>query len=67
MTTDEAAWLRQGENLSRSTLIELFFDLAFVFALTELSFTLAAHLTWVGAWQVLVLTMAVWWTWSVTT
>lgn len=68
MTTDEtAAWLRQGENLSRSTLIELFFDLAFVFALTELSFTLAARLTWVGAWQVLVLTMAVWWTWSVTT
>jgi len=67
MTTDEAAWLRQGENLSRSTLIELFFDLAFVFALTELSFTLAARLTWMGAWQVLVLTMAVWWTWSVTT
>jgi low temperature requirement protein LtrA len=68
MTTDEtAAWLRQGENLSRSTLIELFFDLAFVFALTELSVTLAARLTWGGAWQVLVLTMAVWWTWSVTT
>lgn len=68
MTTDDsAAWLRQGENLQRSTLIELFFDLAFVFALTELSATLAARLTWFGAWQVLLLTMAVWWTWSVTT
>ena len=45
-------WLRQGENLQRSTLIELFFDLAFVFALTQLSVTLAAHLTWGSAYRI---------------
>jgi low temperature requirement protein LtrA len=68
MTSNDAAgWLRQGETLQRSTLIELFFDLAFVYGMTQLSATLAKHLTWANAYQVLVLTMAVWWTWSVTT
>jgi low temperature requirement protein LtrA len=60
-------WLRQGEDLQRSTLIELFFDLAFVLALTQLSVTLAAHLTWGNAYEALLLTMAIWWAWSVTT
>jgi low temperature requirement protein LtrA len=68
MPANEAArWLRQGEDLQRSTLIELFFDLVFVFALTQLSATLAAHLDWANAFKTLLLTMAVWWVWSVTT
>jgi low temperature requirement protein LtrA len=64
--SESARWLRQGETLQRSTLIELFFDLAFVFALTQLSITLLEDLTWRGAYKILLLTMAVWWTWSVT-
>jgi low temperature requirement protein LtrA len=68
MTADETeAWLRKGETLQRSTLIELFFDLAFVFGLTQLSNALADHLTWTNAFHVLLLTMALWWAWSVTT
>jgi low temperature requirement protein LtrA len=68
MPANEAArWLRQGEDLQRSTLIELFFDLVFVFALTQLSATLAANLDWSNAFKTLLLTMAVWWVWSVTT
>jgi low temperature requirement protein LtrA len=63
---ESTRWLRQGETLQRSTLIELFFDLAFVFALTQLSITLINDLTWGGAYRILLLTMAVWWTWSVT-
>src|SRR5215469_6512721 len=68
MASDEesAKWLRQGETLQRSTLIELFFDLAFVFAFTQLSITLEDDLSWGGAYRILLLTMAVWWTWSVT-
>ena len=68
MTANETArWLRQGEDLQRSTLIELFFDLAFVLAITQLSVTLYAHLTWENAYKVVLLTMAIWWVWSVTT
>ncbi len=64
---DAARWLRKGEDLQRSTLIELFFDLVFVFALTQLSAALAAHLTVSNAFKTLLLTMAIWWVWSVTT
>jgi low temperature requirement protein LtrA len=63
---ESETWLRQGETLQRSTLIELFFDLAFVFAFTQLSITLVNDLSWGGAYRILLLTMAVWWTWSVT-
>jgi low temperature requirement protein LtrA len=66
-TSEPHGWLRRGEPPQRSTLIELFFDLAFVFALTQLSVALVNDLTWAGAYRVLLLTMAVWWTWSVTT
>ncbi|WP_326561186.1 low temperature requirement protein A [Micromonospora sp. NBC_01796] len=48
------------------TYIELFFDLVFVFTLFRLSQTLMAHLDWVGAFQTLILLMAVWWVWSYT-
>lgn len=43
--------------------IELFFDLVFVFAVTELSHGLVEHFTQAGAWQTLVLMLAVWWVW----
>lgn len=43
--------------------IELFFDLVFVFAITQLSHALIAHPTPFGVFGVAVLTMAVWWVW----
>lgn len=55
-----------GEH-ARVTTIELFFDLVFVFAVTQLSHSLLAHLTWQGALQTGVLMLAVWWAWIYTT
>ncbi len=51
---------------SRVTYIELFFDLVFVFAITQLAHRLLAHLTIVGAVETLVLLFAVWWVWIYT-
>ena len=46
--------------------LELFFDLVFVFAVTQLSHYLLAHHTLAGALQTLVMFMAVWWAWIYT-
>lgn len=59
-------WTRRGGGLARSTFLELFFDLVFVLALTQLSSSLVDHLNWSGAYRTLVLVMAVWWTWAIT-
>lgn len=48
------------------TYIELFFDLVFVFAITQLSQHLLTHLTIQGALQTLLLFMAVWGSWIYT-
>lgn len=47
--------------------VELFFDLVFVFAITQISHTLLADLTWMGALKAAMLLMAVWWAWNFTT
>jgi low temperature requirement protein LtrA len=52
---------------SRVTNAELFFDLVFVFAVTQLSHTLLHHFTALGAVQVTLLFLAVWWVWVYTT
>ena len=46
--------------------MELFFDLVYVFAVTQLSHTLVQHLTVRGAVETLVLFLAVWWAWNYT-
>ena len=51
---------------SRVTYAELFFDLVFVFAVTQISHTLLAHFTPLGALQVMLLFLAVWWVWVYT-
>jgi len=48
---------------SRVTYAELFFDLVFVFAVTQISHTLLGRFTPLGAVQVTVLFLAVWWVW----
>ena len=47
--------------------IELFFDLVFVFAMSQLSHHLLTHLDWRGAGQTLVLLLAVFTVWGFTT
>lgn len=51
---------------SRVTFVELFFDLVFVFAVTQISHTLLHHFTPLGALHVAVLFLAVWWVWVFT-
>ena len=47
--------------------LELFFDLIFVFAVTQLSHFLLADLTLLGAFKSVLLFGAVWWSWMYTT
>src|SRR5690349_4790953 len=58
---------RQDGEHSRVTSFELFFDLVFVFAVTQISHTLATHLDAEGAVHATVLLLAVWWAWMYTT
>ena len=58
---------RAGAEGNRVTYLELFFDLVFVFAITQLSHTLLDHLTVRGAVEITVLLMATWWIWMYTT
>lgn len=51
---------------SRVTNAELFFDLVFVFAVTQVSHTLLNHFTPLGAVEVTLLFLAVWWVWVYT-
>jgi low temperature requirement protein LtrA len=51
----------------RASTLELFYDLVFVFAITQVSHLLLEHLTWAGAGQALVVLLAVWWSWNYTT
>lgn len=47
--------------------LELFFDLVFVFAVTQVSHRLIEHLTWQGAAESALLLLVVWWSWNYTT
>jgi low temperature requirement protein LtrA len=47
----------------RVTPLELFFDLVFVFALTQVTGFLSNHLTWVGMLQGVALLAVLWWAW----
>jgi low temperature requirement protein LtrA len=63
MATTRADLQRRPGDPPRATFLELFFDLAFVVALTQLSHGLIQHLRWSGALQTLVLLLAVWFVW----
>lgn len=58
--------VKQGHAHHRVTFVELFFDLVFVFAVTQLSHTLLEHFTPLGAAQTLLLLFAVWLIWVYT-
>ena len=54
---------REGHHHHRVEFIELFFDLVFVFAVTQLSHGLLEHLDAPGAVKTAFLLAAVWWVW----
>jgi low temperature requirement protein LtrA len=63
----EPALLRAGAHgHHRVGFAELFFDLVFVFAITQLSHGLLAHLSPLGVAQTALLMAAVWWLWIYT-
>src|SRR5215469_14170101 len=57
---------RQAGIHGKVTNIELFFDLVFVYAITQLSHTLLRDISLSGATHVLLLFLAVWWVWIFT-
>ena len=52
---------------AHATTLELFYDLVFVFAITQISHLLIGHLTWEGAGQAALVLLVVWWAWNYTT
>lgn len=59
--------LRPRDGAAKVVPIELFFDLVYVFAITQLSHLLLEHLGAAGAARTLLLTLAVWWAWMYAT
>ena len=57
---------RGAHEHARVTNVELFFDLVFVFAVTQLSHSLLKNLTPLGAARTALLFLAVWWVWIYT-
>ena len=51
----------------RASSLELFYDLVFVFAITQVSHLLLTHLTWAGVLQSAIVLLAVYWSWNYTT
>ena len=60
---DDLVRSRDGGDAHKVTFVELFFDLVFVFAVTQISHGLIAHPSAETLVQTLVLTLAVWWVW----
>ncbi|WP_423068755.1 low temperature requirement protein A [Devosia sp. CN2-171] len=54
---------RRAGRHAEVTSVELFFDLVFVIAVTQVSHSLLEHLTWVGALQSAMLLLTIWWAW----
>jgi low temperature requirement protein LtrA len=57
----------RGEGEQRATPFELFFDLVYVFAVTQLSHYLLADISWSGAAQTAFMLVALYWAWNYTT
>lgn len=57
---------RHAHEHARVTYVELFFDLVFVFAVTQLSHAVIGHPTGLGLLHATLLLLAVWWAWVFT-
>jgi low temperature requirement protein LtrA len=58
--------VEEGEEFNADSL-ELFFDLVYVFAVTQISHLLLSHLSWQGAGQSALILLVIWWAWQFTT
>src|SRR6187401_2267373 len=68
MTGRPPSLIRAADDAAhRVSFFELFFDLVYVFAITQLSHGLLEHLDLQGFAQTLILLLAVWWAWVYTT
>src|SRR5919197_5974666 len=68
MTTALRASMRRDPGVEqRTTNLELFYDLVFVFAVTQVSHLLLEHLDWTGVGQSVLVLLVVWWSWNYTT
>jgi low temperature requirement protein LtrA len=66
MTGARSLLRARGQDSGRVGMVELFFDLVFVFAVTQLSHLLLAHPTPGGVLHAGLLLLAVWWVWIYT-
>src|SRR5688572_27518910 len=58
--------VRVADHHNKVSFVELFFDLVFVFAITQISHTLLEHFSALGLAQAVLLLGAVWWVWIYT-
>ena len=58
---------RDAGEEQRATTLELFYDLVFVFAITQVSHLLLDDLSWTGAGKATLCLLVVWWAWNYTT
>ena len=67
-TSDRPRHLRsRDEGEQPTTIVELFFDLVYVFAVTQISHVLIEHLDLAGVGRAVFLLFVVWWAWIYTT
>ena len=62
-TVEEAASRSDEEVEERVAPLELFFDLVFVFAITQVTTLMSEHPTWEGLAQGMLVLAAIWWAW----
>jgi low temperature requirement protein LtrA len=58
---------RSAGEETRATTLELFYDLVFVFAITQVSHILLEDVSWRGAGEAALCLLVVWWAWNYTT
>ena len=58
---------RDNGHEQRTTTLELFFDLVFVFAITQVSHLVLDDLSWTGVGHATLALLVVWWAWNYTT
>ncbi|MDG4829153.1 low temperature requirement protein A [Solwaraspora sp. WMMD1047] len=64
MTEGDGGVLRTRDESRRVSLVELFFDLVYVLAVTQLTHLLLDHLTLRGVAEAGILLFAIWWAWQ---